>query len=50
MSSSAVWGLAIATFAASVVEVVEAMTIVLAMCMTRSCRSALAGTSAAPVA
>ena len=50
MGSSAVWGLAIATFVASVVEVVEAMTIVLAMGMTRSWRSALAGTAAALIA
>jgi uncharacterized membrane protein len=50
MGSSAVWGLAIATFAAAAVEVVEALTIVLAMGMTRSWRSALAGAGAALVA
>jgi Ca2+/H+ antiporter, TMEM165/GDT1 family len=50
MVSGAMWGLAIATFAASAVEVVEALTIVLAMGMTRSWRSALAGSFAALVA
>jgi uncharacterized membrane protein len=50
MGSSAVWGLAIAVFAASVVEMVEALTIVLAMGMTRSWKSALAGTGAAVLA
>jgi uncharacterized membrane protein len=50
MVSSAVWGLAIATFLASVVEVVEALTIVLAMGMTRSWKSAIAGTVAALLA
>ncbi|HKS99887.1 MAG TPA: hypothetical protein VJT31_10185 [Rugosimonospora sp.] len=50
MGSGAVWGLAIATFAAAAVEVVEALTIVLAMGMTRSWRSALAGVGAALVA
>jgi uncharacterized membrane protein len=50
MGSGAVWGLAIATFAAAAVEVVEALTIVLAMGMTRSWKSALAGTGAALVA
>jgi uncharacterized membrane protein len=50
MSSGAVWGLAIATFVAAAVEVVEALTVVLAMGMTRSWKSALAGTGAALVA
>lgn len=50
MGSSATWGLAAATFAASFVEFVEALTIVLAMGMTRSWKSALAGTGAALVA
>jgi uncharacterized membrane protein len=50
MSSGAVWGLAIVTFAAAAVEVVEALTVVLAMGMTRSWRSVLAGTGAALVA
>lgn len=50
MGSSAVWGLAIAVFLAATVEVVEALTIVLAMGMTRSWKSALAGTGAALVA
>jgi uncharacterized membrane protein len=50
MSSGAVWGLAIATFAAAAVEVVEALTVVLAMGVTRSWKSALAGTGAALVA
>jgi uncharacterized membrane protein len=48
--SSALWGLAAATFFASVVEMVEALTIVMAMGMTRSWRSALAGVGAALVA
>lgn len=47
MGSSAVWSLGIATFVASVVEMVEAMTIVLAMGMTRSWRSTLWGVGAA---
>src|SRR5260370_2846506 len=50
MGSGAVWGLAIATFFAAMVEVVEALTIVLAMGMTRGWKSALAGTGAALVA
>jgi Ca2+/H+ antiporter, TMEM165/GDT1 family len=45
--TSAVWGLGIAVFVATVVEVVEALTIVLAMGMTRGWRSAMAGTVAA---
>lgn len=49
MGSGAVWGLAIATFAASAVEVVEALTVVLAMGMTRDWRSALWGSAAALV-
>ncbi|GAA4735372.1 COG4280 domain-containing protein [Phytohabitans rumicis] len=44
------WGLLTATFAASFVEFVEALTIVLAMGFTRGWRSALAGTAAALVA
>lgn len=47
MGSSATWGLLTATFLASFVEFVEALTIVLAMGMTRSWRSALAGTAVA---
>ncbi len=47
MGSSATWGLLTATFTASFVECVEALTIVLAMGTTRSWRSALAGTGAA---
>lgn len=50
MVSGAVWGLAIATFAASAVEVVEALTIVLAMGVTRSWKSALVGTGVAVLA
>jgi Ca2+/H+ antiporter, TMEM165/GDT1 family len=50
MGSGAVWGLAVATFAAAAVEVVEALTVVLAMGVTRSWRSALAGSGAALVA
>ncbi len=45
--TSAVWGLGIAVFVATVVEMVEALTIVLAMGMTRGWRSAIAGTIAA---
>lgn len=45
--SGATWGLATATFAASFVEFVEALTIVVAMGTTRGWRSALAGTLAA---
>jgi uncharacterized membrane protein len=43
-------GLLVATFAASLVEFVEALTIVLAMGMTRSWRSTLVGAAAAAVA
>jgi uncharacterized membrane protein len=50
MGSGAVWGLAVATFAATAVEVVEALTVVLAMGVTRGWRSALVGTGAALVA
>lgn len=50
MGSSAVWSLGIATFVASIVEMVEALTIVLAMGMTRSWRSTLWGVAAALVA
>ena len=50
MGSSATWGLLTATFTASFVEFVEALTIVLAMGMTRSWKSALAGTGVALVA
>lgn len=50
MLTSAVAGLAVAVFAASFVEFVEALTIILAMGMTRSWRSAWAGTALAVVA
>jgi uncharacterized membrane protein len=50
MSSGTVVGLAVATFVASFVEFVEALTIVLAMGMTRSWKSAWAGTLTALVA
>ncbi|MGC4112303.1 MAG: hypothetical protein QM747_18175 [Nocardioides sp.] len=50
MGSSAVWSLGVATFAAALVEMVEALTIVLAMGMTRSWRSAMWGVGAALVA
>lgn len=50
MGDSAVWSLAAATFAASLVEMVEALTIVLAMGMTRSWRSTLWGVASALVA
>ena len=50
VGSSAVWSLGIATFAAALVEMVEALTIVLAMGMTRSWRSTLWGVAAALVA
>jgi len=46
----AAWGLAAAVLLASIVEMVEALTIVLAMGMTRSWRSTLLGTGAALVA
>jgi Ca2+/H+ antiporter, TMEM165/GDT1 family len=49
MGSSATWGLLTATFTASFVECVEALTIVLAMGVTRSWRSALTGTALALV-
>ena len=48
--TSATWGLLVATFTAAFVEFVEALTIVLAMGVTRGWRSALAGTAAALVA
>jgi uncharacterized membrane protein len=48
--TSATWGLLAATFTAAFVEFVEALTIVLAMGVTRGWRSALAGTAAALVA
>ncbi|MGI5487928.1 COG4280 domain-containing protein [Microtetraspora malaysiensis] len=48
--TGATWGLVASTFAASFVEFVEALTIVLAMGVTRGWRSALAGTLAALVA
>ena len=50
MAHHAVWGLVLATFVAAFVEFVEALTIVLAMGLTRGWRSALAGTGAALVA
>ncbi len=50
MSQHTVWGLGAATFIAAFVEFVEALTIVLAMGLTRGWRSALAGTAAAVVA
>jgi Ca2+/H+ antiporter, TMEM165/GDT1 family len=50
VTDHAVWGLAVATFVAAFVEFVEALTIVLAMGLTRGWRSALAGTVAALVA
>jgi uncharacterized membrane protein len=46
----ATWGLMASTFTASFVEFVEALTIVLAMGVTRGWRSALAGTAAAVLA
>lgn len=48
--SGATWGLVGAAFLASVVEFVEALTIVLAMGVTRGWRSTLAGAAAAVVA
>ncbi|WP_067142501.1 COG4280 domain-containing protein [Microtetraspora malaysiensis] len=48
--TGATWGLVASTFAASFVEFVEALTIVLAMGVTRGWRSALAGTLVALVA
>ncbi len=50
MGSSATWGLLTAPFTASFVECVEALTIVLAMGVTRSWRSALTGAALALVA
>jgi uncharacterized membrane protein len=50
MAGHAVWGLALATFVAAFVEFVEALTIVLAMGLTRGWRSALSGAGAALVA
>lgn len=50
MGSSALWSLGIATFVATIVEMVEALTIVLAMGMTRSWRSTLWGVATALVA
>jgi uncharacterized membrane protein len=47
MGSGATWGLLAATFTASFVEFVEALTIVLAMGVTRSWRAALWGTALA---
>jgi Ca2+/H+ antiporter, TMEM165/GDT1 family len=48
--NGATWGLLIAVFLASVVEFVEALTIVIAMGATRGWRSALAGTAVAVLA
>ena len=48
--NASTWGLAVATFAACFVEMVEAATIVMAMGFARSWRSALIGTGAAVVA
>ncbi|MFI6604241.1 COG4280 domain-containing protein [Nonomuraea sp. NPDC050536] len=48
--SGATWGLVTSVFVASVVEFVEALTIVLAMGVTRGWRSAMAGVVAALVA
>ena len=50
MGSGATWGLLAAVGVASFVEFVEALTIVLAMGMTRSWRSALWGAALAGVA
>jgi uncharacterized membrane protein len=50
MANQALWGLVVATFVAAFVEFVEALTIVLAMGLTRGWRSALAGAAAALVA
>jgi uncharacterized membrane protein len=47
---AAAWGLVIAVLLASIVEMVEALTIVMAMGMTRSWRSTLLGVGAALVA
>ncbi|MBO0845999.1 MAG: hypothetical protein J2P22_11360 [Nocardioides sp.] len=48
--NAAVWGLATAVFLAAMVEMVEALTIVMAMGMTRSWRSTLIGAGTALVA
>lgn len=48
--TSAAWGLGVAVFLATVVEMVEALTIVVAMGVTRGWRSAFAGTAAAVLA
>jgi uncharacterized membrane protein len=48
--NAAAWGLGIAVLLASIVEMVEALTIVMAMGMTRSWRSTLTGVAAALVA
>jgi len=50
VAGNTVWGLVAATFVAAFVEWVEALTIVLAMGLTRGWRSALAGTATALVA
>lgn len=50
MGSSTDWGLAISVFVAAIVEMVEALTIVLAMGMTRSWKSTLTGVGVALVA
>ena len=50
MTSHAVWSLAAGTFVASLVEFVEALTIVLAMGLTRGWRSTLADAAAATAA
>jgi uncharacterized membrane protein len=50
VAQHAVWGLGTATFIAAFVEFVEALTIVLAMGLTRGWRSALIGTAAALIA
>ncbi|BAS18575.1 hypothetical protein AHiyo8_pI68790 (plasmid) [Arthrobacter sp. Hiyo8] len=50
MGSSTDWGLAISVFVAAIVEMVEALTIVLAMGMTRSWKSTLYGVGTALVA
>lgn len=50
MDDAATWGLGTAVFLASTVEMVEAMTIVMAMGMTRSWRSTLAGVATSLVA
>lgn len=47
--SSATWALILAVFGAAIVEFVEALTIVLAMGMTRSWKAALVGTASAVV-